>query len=165
MTAGSENPVLTPEVVAFLETGCALIVGTVTADGAPHAGRGWGLTVVDRAEHRVRLLLDAADTRTLEHAGLGGAIAITGSDVPTLRSVQLKGRAEALEPATDADRFRAAAYCSDFYSDIVQSDRYERSLLESWTPLDFVACTAITPELFDQTPGPQAGAPLQSGRR
>ena len=53
------------EMVAFLESGCSLILGTVGADGAPHAGRGWGLDVVDPATGRVRLLLDAADAGTL----------------------------------------------------------------------------------------------------
>jgi hypothetical protein len=165
MPAGSDRPALSPEVVTFLETGCALIVGTVSTDGSPHAGRAWGLTVLDRAEHRIRLLLDASDTRTLHHAGGGGGIAITGSDVPTLRSVQLKGRAESFEPATEADRSRAAAYCDDFYSDIVASDRYERALLESWTPLEFVACIAVVPDLFDQTPGPRAGEAYERGRQ
>ena len=31
-------------MVAFLESGCSTIVGTVGPDGDPHAGRAWGST-------------------------------------------------------------------------------------------------------------------------
>ena len=36
-----------PETRAFLESGCGLLVGTVGADGEPHAGRGWGMDVLE----------------------------------------------------------------------------------------------------------------------
>ena len=54
-----------PETRAFLESGCGLLVATVSADGAPHAARGWGLDVLDVGPPaRLRLLLDADDERT-----------------------------------------------------------------------------------------------------
>ena len=39
--------------IRFLHGGCSLLVGSVNADGRPHAGRGWGLTVVDRGRVHV----------------------------------------------------------------------------------------------------------------
>ena len=65
------------EQTTFLESGCSLILGTVLPDGEPHAGRGWGLTVLPVAG-QVRLLLDAEDSATVARAAAGGAIAITG---------------------------------------------------------------------------------------
>ena len=55
------------ERTAFLEGGCALILATVLPDGEPHAGRGWGLTVLPDAGH-VRLLLDAEDLAMVDQA-------------------------------------------------------------------------------------------------
>ena len=68
------------------------IVGTVGPDGEPHAARGWGITVPTTPSTTVRLLVDADDADGLRHLADGGAVAVTGADVPTLRSVQLKGR-------------------------------------------------------------------------
>ena len=100
---------LEPETAAFLETGCALIVGTVATDGEPLAARGWGLTVLDPSRVTVRLLLDVADITTIEHLAAGGAVAVTSADVRTLRSVQMKGRARGVEIATGEDAARRRA--------------------------------------------------------
>src|SRR5690348_4732178 len=94
--------VLGPETTAFLEGGCALIVGSVGADGAPTAARGWGLTVLSREEGECRLLLDAEETISVDKLLETRVIAVTAGDVPTLSTIQLKGRVERIEPATDA---------------------------------------------------------------
>jgi len=157
--------VLDPEIVAFLESGCALIVGTVAHDGTPYATRAWGMTITSRDEPlTVRLLLDAADDVTIEHLGQSGRVAITATSVPTLKSRQLKGRASSVSPATDADLDRAAQYCEQFYGDICRTEHTPRALPERLTPADYVACTIEIDELFDQTPGPGAGAALSGTR-
>src|SRR6187549_661846 len=86
--------VFDPDTRAFLESGCALIVGTGGPDGAPHAGRGWGLELLDGlSSGRLRLLLDAEDERSIAHIADGGPIAVTATNVVVLRSMQMKGRA------------------------------------------------------------------------
>jgi hypothetical protein len=147
----------------FLESGCALIVGTVSADGEPHANRGWGLTVLPGDGNHVRLLLDADDQRALADLARAGAIAITGADVRTLRSVQLKGRFVGSEAADENDRERARRFCDGFFGDVVVTDGTPRELLERLVPDDYVACTIAVDEVYDQTPGPGAGAPLAQG--
>jgi hypothetical protein len=150
------------ERTAFLESGCALILGTVLPDGEPHAGRGWGLTVLPEDGH-VRLLLDAEDLALVDQAARRGAIAITGASVRTLLAVQLKGRALSVEAASGDDTARAERYCDAFFGDIVDTDGLDRSVVERMTPLDYVACTVAVERLFDQTPGPGAGARLPGG--
>jgi hypothetical protein len=154
-----------PELVAFLESGCSAIVGTVAADGEPHAGRGWGIDVLDPDRGIVRLLVAAGDATTVRHLAAGGAVAVTGADVPTLRSVQLKGRSLGIEPTTDSDRRRSRRFCDEFFSDIVETDGTERGALERLVPHDVVACRVQVDEIFDQTPGPGAGAPLPAETR
>jgi hypothetical protein len=150
------------EQTVFLEGGCALILATVLADGEPHAGRGWGLTVLPEPG-QVRLLLDAEDLAMVDQAAGRGAIAITGASVRTLQAVQLKGRAGAVEEASDDDIARAARYCDAFFGDIVDTDGIDRTVVERMTPIGFVACTVAVDQLFDQTPGPGAGARLPGG--
>lgn len=154
------------ETTTFLESGCSLIVGTVAVDGEPHAGRGWGLDVASAGdEPQVRLLLDVDDARTVEHAAAGGAIAITATSVRTLRSVQLKGRTLALEVATPDDAERAQRYIDQFFTDIRETDGTDAAVTSRLVPIGYVACAVEVHERFDQTPGPGAGARIETPSR
>lgn len=145
---------LDDELVRFLQGGCALIVCTLDPDGEPFASRAWGLTVLS-AEDPVRVrLLATPDVSAL------GRIAITGTDVPTLRSTQLKGCIVASEPGNDLDAAKSRKYTDAFYSDVELSDRVPRDLLDRMTPTDFLALTVEVEEMFNQTPGPRAGSSL-----
>ena len=157
-----------PEMVAFLQSGCSTIIGTVDGDGVPHAGRTWGLDVLapdaegsEPGVPLVRLLIDADDVLTLQHLDDGGAVAITAANVPTLRSVQLKGRSLGVDAAGESDVERAARYCDDFFTDVEQTDGTERALLVRLVPERFAVCHMRIDEVYDQTPGPGAGAPLE----
>ncbi len=90
-----------------------------------------------------------------------GRIAITATDVPTLRSLQLKGRIADVEPMTDDDLAKSEQYTNDFYDDIVSTDHIPRDLLERVRPREFVVCTVVVDELYDQTPGPRAGTSMR----
>ena len=149
-----------PDTTAFLEGGCSLIVGTVGATGEPTAARGWGMTVLSRTRGDCRLLLDADATQTHADLRSTGVIAVTGADVPTLWSLQVKGLLLSFETVVDADRDRAAAYADAFFGDIVKTDNTDRRVLEQLFPDDFVACTVRFSELYDQTPGPGAGVAI-----
>jgi hypothetical protein len=146
------------ETLAFLQSGYALIVGTVSEEGEPRAARAWGLTVLQEPPARVRLLLDARDRPTL--ARLPGPIAVTGADVRTLYSVQLKGRVVEVAPATDDDRARAVRFYDDFFDAIVESDGTPRWKPERLIPPDYVVALVDVDEVYDQTPGPSAGTAL-----
>jgi hypothetical protein len=152
---------LDPETTAFLESGCALVIGAVASDGEPFATRGWGLTVIDGGPI-VRLLLDADDTRTVSGDGWSDLIAITAASVPTFQSTQLKGRIRGVEPASDDDRVRAARFCDEFFTDIAETDFTPRVILDRMEPEHYVACLVEVDEIFDQTPGPSAGARASS---
>ena len=152
-----------PETRRMLESGCALIVGTVAPDGAPHASRAWGLTILE--DRRVRLLVDGDDLVLAVNLTPSGAIAITGCDVPSLCSIQLKGSATAPVPTDDpADLDRAARFCEAFYGDVARTEGTPLALLERLTPRRFAVCTVDVDQVFDQTPGPAAGNLLEPTR-
>ncbi|MGH9085936.1 MAG: hypothetical protein ACRDYW_10820, partial [Acidimicrobiales bacterium] len=156
--------VFEPATREFLESGCALIVGSVAADGEPHASRGWGLDVLGGDPPLVRLLLDAGDVVALEHAAAGGRLAVTAASVRTLRSTQLKGTSLGLEAVTPETAERAQRYVDQFFTDIGETDGTAREVLARLVPAGYVACTIQVVDRFDQTPGPAAGAPIGSGR-
>ena len=150
---------LSAETKEFLESGCALIIATVSSSGEPFASRGWGIDVLD-GDGRIRLLLEEADSRVLENLLDTGRIAITAAHVPTLHSMQLKGRYVRSEPADDRDRRKAARYCDAFFTDIENTDGTPRRLLQRLMPEGYVACEVTIDDFFDQTPGPGAGASI-----
>ncbi|MCU0259463.1 MAG: pyridoxamine 5'-phosphate oxidase family protein [Ilumatobacteraceae bacterium] len=152
---------LDPATIEFLHGGCALLVGTVDASGRPHAGRGHGLTVLADEPVRVRLLVDAEDTRTVENLDRGALVAVCTADVPTLRSLQLKGRVMSVEPPTPADLAKHRQYADDFTRDIHETDGEPIEILERWADRPVVACVIEIDDTFDQTPGPAAGRRLE----
>lgn len=155
---------LDDELRNLLEGGCALIVGSVDAAGSPHAARGWGLDVVSLDPCVARLLVDAHDTRALADLVAGRPVAITGADVPTLRSVQLKGTSRGVADPAEGDEARTARYVQGFYDDIERTDGTPRPVLRRMTPAAVVPVLVEVEEVFDQTPGPAAGRPVVGGR-
>jgi len=153
-------PLIDPATVEFLESGCALLVGTATPDGEPVAGRGWGCRVVEAAPLRLRVLLGEDDVRGIEHARAGDLVAVTATSVRTLRSVQVKGTLTAVEAASDADDALGAHYREMFFGDVNATDGTDRRLLERMSPSAHVAWSVEVRENFDQTPGPTAGVSL-----
>ncbi len=148
------------ETVALLESGCSISVATVGPDGAPHASRGCGITVLPDGAH-VRLLLDAEDPTAMANLAGGGAIAVTGVAVPTLHAVQLKGMAD--EPVVTSDTgdvARAAHHFDSFFVDVNRMEGTPVALLERLRPPAFAVCTITVAEVFNQTPGPGAGSQL-----
>ena len=145
-------------LAAFLERGCAMVVGTVDDDGWPHAQRGWGCRVLGPST--VRILLDASDATLKAHVERRGRIAVTSADVRDLHSVQLKGTVTGVEPADADDLERCERHNDELFEDILQSDFYPRHLTERMVPPGYVAAVVEVEELFDQTPGPRAGSPV-----
>ena len=145
---------------SFLLSGCSLIVGGLTPDGEPFATRGWGIRLVDGDRSRLRVVVGTADLARLEQ----GELAVTGADVPTLRSLQLKGSIEAVEPLDDLDLAQHRSYCHQFFADVERTDGVPSSLMERLVPADRTVVVFRVRQLFDQTPGPNAGRPIESDR-
>jgi Pyridoxamine 5'-phosphate oxidase len=148
----------------FPEGPKSLIVATASVDGEPAATRAWGLGLLE--EHNTgsamsfRLLLDANDLPTIENLVTTRAIAVTACNVRTFESVQIKGVAETVEPATEDDRILVRLHCDQFFTAVEQTDGTPRPLLERLVPAEYVACLVKAGAVFDQTPGPGAGAPV-----
>jgi hypothetical protein len=139
---------------------CGMVAALVDGEGVPYATRTSGFTVLEERPLRLRVVLPLDDGLPLVVGEPVGPIALTVTDPLTLRSVQFKGQAGAVEPATAEDRAAVARFCDSFFSALIEIDGYERSFLERVVPDDFMACTVVIDELYDQTPGPGAGAAI-----
>ncbi len=153
--------VLTRELADRMAAGMSLLIGTACADGAPHAGRVWGVEVLDLSG-RLRVLLDADDPRTIANVARGGRVAFTASEVHTHLTFQMKGRAVRVESATARDVAIADTWAKGFLDAITAFDGYDRQSLEQWRQTDCVAAEIEVFELFDQAPGPKAGRQLDA---
>ena len=152
-----------PDIVELIESPCSLIVGTVDADGLPDATRGWSAQVLDGGDH-IRLLLAANATITAANLRNTKRIALTATHFFTLNSVQVKGVALTLEEATADDRERFEEFCRGCVRAIHDIDQTPIEILWRFVPSGVVACVLRADELFDQTPGPEAGKCLAALR-
>jgi hypothetical protein len=144
-----------PEHVAFAAEGRALIVGGVHESGAPHATRGWGF----RVEAGLPIvILDADDVDGAACLTPGRRIAVSAADVRTFQSVQFKGVVVSVSEVTEADHAAVEHYLAEFYDAVVEVDGVRRDLVERVTPSRYSACRFEPREVYDQTPGPGAGA-------
>jgi hypothetical protein len=141
-----------------------LLVGTVGGSGEPRATRAWAADVLDAGCGRIRVLVDADDPVVLGHLAETGAVAVTGADVRTLQSVQVKGSVTATEPPTAADLERAHRHTEAFIAAVYELDHTEPSLLRRLVPRSLVAVEISVREVYDQSPGPGAGARLPDPR-
>lgn len=148
------------ELAAFAADGRALIVGAVATDGEPHATRGWGLVVDD--DGTPAILLDGDDRRVQECLAPGRPLAVTAADVRTLESVQFKGTALGVEPPLPSDTEVVDHFIERFFGDIVATDGTDPDVLHRVVPSRFVRCRFECDAVYDQTPGPGAGAPVTS---
>jgi hypothetical protein len=108
----------------------------------------------------LRLLLSASATVTLANLAATGRIALTITHFATLESVQVKGRIVSLEPRTSADRIRFEQFCAGCARALNELDGTPEETIWRMMPVDVVACVMTVEELYDQTPGPAAGARL-----
>ena len=151
--------------MTFLEGGLSLLVGTCSPDLVPDCVRGVGVRVHPGA-CRLTVLLPAATSATsLANLRANPRLAVTMSEIPSHRTMQVKGAVIAIREGTEDDRALATSYRRKF-ADVLAfvGQPYETSLRISTWP-----CHAIDVEIavvYAQTPGPSAGVkmPLATGR-
>lgn len=157
-----DDDVLDDQTAAFLEGDCSLIVGVALDDGSPFSSQAWGVRVCSRDPTVIRLVVAGRDADRLPDA-VGRPLALTGADVPTLAARQVKGRITASEAPTEDDLTLARSHAAEFFDAVHDSDGEPIELLRRMLPPTYRVWTVELSEVFDQTPGPSAGAPLATG--
>jgi hypothetical protein len=155
---------LSESLDGVLELGSALIVATVSPDGEPRAARASAWSVVDPAARRVRVAVGSDDpvlVANLTADRAVGYLSVTGADVATLRSVQLKGRVVMIEEPNPVDLDLVARHTDAFVAKIEVTDGHAPEVVRRFLPTSVTMVEMVVEEAYDQTPGPGAGAVLR----
>ena len=150
------------DLLHLIGAGSSLLVGTASDTGELRASRAWGAQIVELDPLRVRVVMDADDHVATSNLREGAPAALTGADVRTLRSVQLKGRVTLVEPADDHDRAFAADQSAQFFQAVIETDGNPIELLRRLLPAQVVSFELLVDERYDQSPGPTAGRPVEA---
>lgn len=143
------------DLAAFIESGVGMVGASAGDDLVPEAFRLWGVSW-DPNGH-LRALISSDATRTLATVKPGAWLSLTFVDM-TMRSVQVKGRAvSGPELPIRADVEVMRRYRTDMVAAFATRG-VPSLLLDAIRPLAVFALTVAVEELYNQTPGPKAGA-------
>jgi hypothetical protein len=153
---------LSPDLVAMMERGVSVIVGSRDAALRPSIMRALGSSVEDGGR-KVTVFVSRRQSRQLvQDIAATGHVAAVFSEPSTHRTVQLKARRAVLRSATAADEPLLARYLASMEHEIQQvgfAPHMTRAMLAHKLE-DLVAITFEPEVAFDQTPGPKAGTRL-----
>lgn len=155
----AQGVLLTAEVASFLESGLVLFVATRDAALLPSGAPAAGLRVGPDGRHVTVFLPVRPAARVIEDLRANGELAVTASRPIDYRTLQLKGRVVRLGPAPEEDAAFVRAYRASFAAQLgkVGWVPAQANGIVSWP---CVAAELAVRELFEQTPGPRAGARL-----
>jgi hypothetical protein len=162
MSAVSEAmipPALTPELATWLGGGVVIDVATRDAFLAPELVNGMGLRV-DAGVLTV-LLPESLSSRTVANARANGEVAVVVVQPTTEKSVQLKGKLIELRSPGPEDLALQAAYLASLVHELAYVG-VPPSLTRRIGRGPVVVLRMRVRDVFDATPGPNAGRRLAS---
>jgi hypothetical protein len=148
---------------AFMQSGVSVHVASRDAANVPSVARALGCRIApDR--RRVTVFVSTAQAPDLlRDLRASGRVAAVFSQPSTHRTIQIKGDDATIGALAVGDLARIAAYANALVLDLQTlgfPEAFGRTLVHC-EPSDLVA-VAFTPKAaFRQTPGPNAGAPLE----
>ncbi len=148
-----------PELVHFLESGLSALVGTCDSSLRPTCCRAVGVVVRDGGSRVTVFVPEVVGAKTVADLRENPRLALTLSHPMTHRTIQLKGRVDAVRVAAPEERAVVSRYLEALARSVgtVGMPRGRVAQLTHWPAwaLDFTVA-----DLFTQTPGPRAGKPL-----
>jgi hypothetical protein len=157
-------PPLPAALVEFAHGGASVNVGSASVAFEPECVRGVGVRVWPDACHLTVLVPSAPGAVTLANLRATPRIAVTLSHIGTHKTVQIKGRVLAVRDGTEDDRAYARRYRELFARDLA----YTGMPIAKTTRVAIWPCHAIDVAIdvvYEQTPGPTAGAKLPLAER
>ena len=149
-----------PRIPRCLEPGLAILVGTADAGGTPHCCRGVALASGDGVETVTVYVPVATSHQTVQNVATTRRIAISASHPIDHRTIQLKGTTLETRIARDDEAGLVRARM-DAYGDVLERIGVPRALTRRVVHWPAFAVTLRVEQIFDQTPGPNAGTRIQ----
>lgn len=143
----------------LVQGGVSTMLGTRDRELVPECVRAVGSVVHADGRRLTVFLPHATAARSVANLRANGQVAVTFSEVPTHRTRQVKGRALVVRDATEAERAIMERYLDAFAKELdIVGLPPSVSRRISFLPAHAVEIEVT--EVFDQTPGPGAGARL-----
>jgi hypothetical protein len=143
----------------WLTEGASIIIGTADADGVPATCRGIAIAPAKDADALLVYLPAATAHETLANIATTRRIAVVASHPLSHQTMQVKGITRGVRLAAPSDeafvRTRWDAFCGVLAE--IGVPRRVTHRIAHWPAF---AVEMSIEESFDQTPGPNAGAPL-----
>jgi hypothetical protein len=152
---------LTAELIDFLESGVSILVATRDALLRPQCLRGMGAKVGGPRGPLTLYMPELVAEKTLANVRDNGRIAITFSRPIDHRSVQVKGRCTGIRACDERDHIAQERYRAAFVEQL-HAVGMPRAVSRRIRLTPSVAAVVEIEELYEQTPGPRAGRPLEN---
>lgn len=151
---------LDAEVAAFVQGGVAAAAATRDEHLVPAFTRAWG-PEVSRDGRSLKLCVTApVGSRTRANLEANGALAVAFSPPTIARAVQLKGTVTSMREPTAEEVARAERHLDAFCAETEQVGHPPDLPRRMFAASDLVTVVLPVDEVFDQSPGPNAGRPL-----
>src|SRR5512139_3950704 len=148
-------------LIRHLQPGRSILVGTVDPSGWPAACRGVGLVVDEDRQGFTVYVPVATGTEALANIASNGRVAVSATEPASHTSVQMKGRIRAVRVAREDEEERIRLSIERF-ADSLDQVGLPRGVTRTMTCWPAFAIEAVVEAVFDQTPGPRAGALVRS---
>ena len=148
------------QLAAFLEEGVGIHIATRNGALQPNGARAIAVTVEAGGEHLVVYVARVAAARILPDLEANGQAAVGFGRPIDDRACQVKGLFVGAREATDDERAKVLAQWDGFLGSL-EKIGIPRAATRTWVTWPAVAIRLRANALFDQTPGPGAGAPLK----
>lgn len=148
-----------PALAAFLEGGLSIHLGTRDAQLQPNGARAAAVTVDEDGTHLTVYVASVAATRLLPDLESNGQAAVVVCRPTDDRSCQVKGEFVSVRTAHADEQATVTAQWNGFLEELARIG-ISKAAAEGWATWPAVAIRLRATALFDQTPGPGAGAPL-----
>jgi hypothetical protein len=148
-------------LAAFLQEGVGIHIGTRNAALQPNGARAIAVQVEPDGKHLVVYVARVAAARILPDLEANRQAAVGFGRPIDDRACQVKGVFVSVRDATEDERPRVRAQWDGFLSSL-ETIGIPRAATHTWVTWPAVAIRLRVNALFNQTPGPGAGAPLES---
>ena len=146
-------------LAAFLQEGVGIHIATRNAALEPNGTRALAVKVEDDGRHLAVYVARVASVRILGDLEDNGQAAVSFGRPVDDKACQVKGTFLAARDASDDERPLIAAQWDGFLASLEQIG-IPRAMTGGWATWPAVAIRLRANAIFDQTPGPGAGAPI-----
>ena len=146
-----------PDLRAFLEGGVGIHIGTRTARLEPNGARAVAVKVEDDGLHLIVYVPEVASRRVLPDLKANGAVAVVFARPVDDRACQIKGIYVDARAAAERER-PVVDHQWDLFLGNLEKIGIPRVASGAWITWPAVAIRMRATAVFEQTPGPEAGA-------